>query len=317
MSFSSIFSEKRASKESTSSTSSTHSILPKSLVDYIHSVTERSPTYPTIPIQLVSDIHLEIFDPVFKNQGHLEYTIPRQCPYLILAGDIGTLNQPENYLCFLRRHCEIFDRVFLVLGNHEFYGTSRRDGFSNIESFFADDPIIAEKLVLLNRNRYDFPDSKLTILGCTLQSEIRPEQRDEIASKLNDFRQIKGWRVDDHNAEHSIDIAWLRDQIEEIAETEPDRRILVATHHAPSFRKTSAPQHEDSSLSSAFCTGILEGGAWRGWKGKEMVKVWVFGHTHWCCDFNLSGVRVVSNQRGYWFENSVRQDYKEDLVMDV
>ncbi|KAK6338108.1 hypothetical protein TWF696_001579 [Orbilia brochopaga] len=314
MSFSSIFSEKRSSKESTSSTSS---ILPKSLVEYIHSVTDRTPAYATVPVQVVSDLHLEIPDSVLRSRGYAEYTIPRLCPYLILAGDIGTLNQSESYLCFLRRHCEIFDKVFLVLGNHEFYGTSRHDGLATIEAFFAEDPIIREKLVLLNRTRYDVPDSKLTILGCTLQSEIRPEQRAEIAGKLNDFRQIKDWTVDDHNAEHSIDIAWLRDAIEEIAESEPDRRILVATHHAPSFRKTSAPQHEDSSLNSAFCTGILEGGAWRGWKGKEMVKAWVFGHTHWCCDFIINGVRVVSNQRGYWFEKTVRDYYKEDLVLDV
>ncbi|EWC47879.1 hypothetical protein DRE_02761 [Drechslerella stenobrocha 248] len=317
MSFSSIFSEKRASKESSSSTSSTHSILPKSLVDYLHSVSDRSPTYPTIPVQVVSDLHLEIPDPVFKSRGYSEYTIPRHCPYLILAGDIGTLNQRDSYLCFLRRHCEIFDKVFLVLGNHEFYGTSRHGGLSTLDSLFSEDPILSQKLVVLNRGRYDFPDSKLTILGCTLQSEIRPEQRLEIEGKLNDFRQIKGWTVDDHNAEHSIDIAWLRDAIEEITETEPDRRILVATHHAPSFRKTCAPQHEDSALSSAFCTGILEGGAWRGWKGKELVKAWVFGHTHWCCDVMLGGVRVVSNQRGYWFEPTVREDYKEDLVLDV
>ncbi|KAF3938716.1 hypothetical protein ABW19_dt0209806 [Dactylella cylindrospora] len=313
MSFSSIFSEKRSSKESTSSTSS---ILPKSLVDYIHSVTNHSPTYPTIPIQVVSDLHLEIPDAVLGNRGYLEYTVPQLSPYLILAGDIGTLNQPESYLCFLRRHCELFEKVFLILGNHEFYGTSRHTGLSSLSSFF-DDPIIAEKLVVLNRGRYDFPDSKLTILGCTLQSEIRPEQRSQISRQLNDFRQIKGWTIDDHNAEHSIDIAWLRDSIEEIVETEPDRRIIVATHHAPSFKKTSAPQHEDSALNSAFCTGILEGGQWRGWKGKDMVKAWVFGHTHWCCDLNIGGVRVVSNQRGYWFEKGVRENYKEDLVLEV
>ncbi|KAF3088286.1 hypothetical protein TWF102_006617 [Orbilia oligospora] len=316
MSFSSIFSEKRHSKESSSSISSGHSILPKSLVDYIHSVTNHSPGYPTVPFQVVSDLHLELTDTVHGNRGYFEYNIAQNCPYLILAGDIGTLNQPDNYLAFLRRHCEVFEKVFLVLGNHEFYGTSRREGLANLKSFFQD-PVIAEKLVVLNRNRYDIPGTKLTVLGCTLQSEIRPEQRSLIESKLNDFRVIKDWKVDDHNAEHSIDIAWLRDQIEEIADTEPDRRIFVATHHAPSFKKTSAPQHEDSPLNSAFCTGILEGGAYRGWKGKDMIKAWVFGHTHWCCDLMISGVRVVSNQRGYWYENTVRADYKEDLVLEV
>jgi len=244
--------------------------------------------------------------------GYYTFTIPRQCPNLILAGDIGSLKHSEAYSVFLQRHCETFDRVFLVLGNHEFYGISREAGLATAESFTTD-PNMKGKLILLNRARYDIDDT-LTILGCTLQSSILDSQRQSVSRALNDFNRIIDWTVDDHNAEHQLDVSWLRSQLEELPS---NRRVLVITHHAPSYRKTSAPEHDDSPISSAFCTGILEGGEWRGWKGKEMVKSWVYGHTHWCADINFSGVRVVSNQRGYFFEQKIRSMFRDDFVLDA
>jgi hypothetical protein len=53
-------------------------------------------------------------------------------------------------------------------------------------------------------------------------------------------------------------------------------------------------QHAGGTSNSAFATEVLArvcaGGA---------VAVWAFGHTHWNCDFERAGVRVVANQRGY------------------
>lgn len=42
--------------------------------------------------------------------------------YLILAGDIGRLQDYDGLAQFLATQCERFERVFFVLGNHEFYG---------------------------------------------------------------------------------------------------------------------------------------------------------------------------------------------------
>lgn len=57
-----------------------------------------------------------------------QFKIPPKAPYLILAGDIGYFKHKDRYLAFLRRQCECFVRVFLIPGNHEFYGMSRVDG---------------------------------------------------------------------------------------------------------------------------------------------------------------------------------------------
>jgi hypothetical protein len=27
--------------------------------------------------------------------------------------------------------------------------------------------------------------------------------------------------------------------------------------------------------------------------------LWIHGHTHYCCDYQVGGTRVVANQRGY------------------
>ncbi|KAK7605630.1 hypothetical protein BKA81DRAFT_226280 [Phyllosticta paracitricarpa] len=65
----------------------------------------RSPKF-----QIVSDLHLEV------GQQYSSFDIPASAPHLILAGDY------DAYLGFLRRQTEQFETVFLVLGNHEFYG---------------------------------------------------------------------------------------------------------------------------------------------------------------------------------------------------
>lgn len=70
----------------------------------------------------MSDLHLEV------GQQYADFDIPAEAPYLILAGDIGRLKDYQPYLEFLGRQCDHFVKVFLVLGNHEFFGTSQCRG---------------------------------------------------------------------------------------------------------------------------------------------------------------------------------------------
>jgi len=80
-------------------------------------------TLPPKPsFQILSDLHLEV-----GPQYHT-FSIPASAPYLILAGDIGRLVDYEHHLSFLSTHIAAFEKVFLVLGNHEFYGLSYAAG---------------------------------------------------------------------------------------------------------------------------------------------------------------------------------------------
>ena len=73
-------------------------------------------TAATVPFQVLSDLHLEV------GQQYPTFDFPTTAPNLILAGDIGLLSNYEAYLDFLHNQTERYDRVFLVLGNHELYG---------------------------------------------------------------------------------------------------------------------------------------------------------------------------------------------------
>jgi hypothetical protein len=133
----------------------------------------------------------------------------------------------------------------------------------------------------------------VTILGCTLHSALREDMLGRIQMGVNDFHVVRGWGVKEYSMEHERDLEWLRAELETVEE---GRKVLVATHHAPTTRGTSNPVFKDSPFGSAFATEILgAGGAW------GRVSTWAFGHTHWCCDFveEASGVRVVANQGGY------------------
>ncbi|KAJ5818572.1 hypothetical protein N7474_004163 [Penicillium riverlandense] len=241
--------------------------------------------------QVLSDLHLEI------NQQYLTFEIPVCAKYLILAGDVGRLLDYDNYRDFLRKQTDRFEIVFLILGNHEFYNDTFIAGLQKARQL-EQEPSLSGRLILLHQGHYDIPGSHVTILGCTLWSKIPDEARNIVLSKIQDFKKIQDWTVDDHNRSHRSDLAWLQSQIESIQSKNKTqnrkRSILVVTHHAPSLQGTSNPQHANNPWSSAFATNILSQVS----KSSD-IKSWIFGHTHYTTEFKHQGIRVVANQRGY------------------
>lgn len=116
----------------------------------------------------MSDLHLEI------GQQYATFRIVPRAPSLILAGDIGRLADYEAFRDFLVGQCEQFTRVYLVLGNHEFFGVSRQEGLALAEQLQQEGELRG-KLVILNRRRVDLDNNNITILGCTLHSYIPRE----------------------------------------------------------------------------------------------------------------------------------------------
>lgn len=86
------------------------------------------------------------------------------------------------------------------------------------------------------------------------------------------------------------------------------------THHGPSRRaETRDPVHSRSAISSAFSSDLSKEICWI----KDAVKVWVFGHSHFSCDFQdpETGKRVVTNQRGYHFSQAARFDVRKAVSL--
>ncbi|QYS92856.1 Putative calcineurin-like phosphoesterase [Trichoderma simmonsii] len=245
---------------------------------------------PQIRIQILSDLHLEI------GQQYTSYTFPVTAPFLLLSGDIGRLIDYDNYKAFLETQASRYKKVFLVLGNHEFYELDYGSGLSMAQRL-SEEPSLKDSIVLLNKSRWDDPDSKLTVLGCTLWSAIPEEAATMIETKINDFKKIIGWTTQKHNQIHTEEAEWLRKEVAQLATQGQynSRQILIATHHAPCLEGTSKPADTNSPWTPAFATDLVTKGNWGN------VTCWIFGHTHYSTDFQYNGIRLLANQRGYVF----------------
>lgn len=247
-------------------------------------------------VQILSDLHLEV------GQQYSSYTFPATAPFLLLGGDIGRLIDYDAYLQFLGAQVSRYKKVFLVLGNHEFYGLDYDAGIEEARRLAAE-PRLVGGLVLLHRAHWDDPDSGLTVVGCTLWSAIPEDVYEVVRAKVSDFKKIPGWTPQRHNQVHAEEVAWLRERVASIAAADDGRGrlLLVATHHAPCVEGSSSPAHASNPWTPAFATDIIQDGEWEG------VKAWAFGHTHYSTTFMRNGIKLIANQRGYVLPGSAAQ----------
>jgi hypothetical protein len=202
--------------------------------------------------------------------------------------------------------------VFFLLGNHEPYHSSFPTSKKRVLSFqktWNEEKRVSNpsssslgEFIFLDQTRYDI-NRNVTILGCTLFSKITPEQHKTVSFGLWDFYDIAEWTVEDHNTAHASDLAWLQSQLTAISKEEQQqgdkRKVLVMTHHSPSIAvEAGDPKHRDSNISSGFASDLVPGTE----ELDDGVDVWVFGHTHFNCDFMVREMRVCTNQRGYSFK---------------
>ncbi|KAG6899946.1 hypothetical protein C0993_005069 [Termitomyces sp. T159_Od127] len=253
----------------------------------------------TLQIQILSDLHLEIERPNgTPGCEFYHYDIPVRAEHLALLGDIGwTID--DRLFEWLEAQLKLFKTVFFQ------ESTERLNAFANKINA---DPSLGT-FVYLNRTRHDV-SPELTILGCTLWSSLNPDDLDILSWSLTDFRRIDNFSPDAYDALHKADLAWLNSTVASIARDEPERQIVVLTHHAPTKDGTGDPKFNDGPTNSAFVTELTGEECWE----SKKIKLWAFGHTHWCCDFNRKGTRVYSNQRGY---GEGREDYDAGKIVEL
>ncbi|KAI0550428.1 hypothetical protein F4679DRAFT_543260 [Xylaria curta] len=157
------------------------------------------------------------------------------------------------------------------------------------------------EFILLDQTRYDFlpsgpegdvaSEARLTILGCTLFSRVLPAQADDTSVFLQD-----------HTARFEEELAWLNTQVTAIEEQGGNRKVVILTHYSPSLDERAVdPRHRNSRIQAGFATDLSGEVCFR---SSMMVGFWVFGHTHFNCDFvhdGLARTRLLTNQRGYYF----------------
>ena len=225
-------------------------------------------------IQIASDLHLEM--------GNIVELIPR-APYLALLGDIGDPSTAV-YEEFLVTQTEKFQKVLVVLGNHEYYKGGDMEHTKQIVQGICDK--YPGKLILMDRTMIEIDGC--TVLGCTLWSHIKRAQSYLIQSFISDFRCIHRWSVPMCNQLHAEDVQWLRESV--ATATNP---VVILTHHAPYEDICSRPEHRCSEFTSAFGTDGLDD------LFGPRVLAFAHGHTHHNHRTRTKGgTLLVANQYG-------------------
>jgi len=259
-------------------------------------------------LQIMSDLHLEFL-------GGGTHNIEPKAPYLALLGDIGVLTDEgmPHYRKFLLEQANQFKKVFVLLGNHEYYGSTVARTLQRVKEICDSHP----NLVMMQQGSVKV--NGVRILGTTLWSKVPPESVRFVASSLNDYRRIttdngsnnNGTRnisVTDTNSWFQTEVEWLAAEIEKanvLGET-----VVVLTHHAP-ISDSCDPQHYSSPINSAFCTPLefLLGAP---------VALWAYGHTHWVSDVIRNGTRVMTNACGYPATHEVKNfHWNPELVVEI
>lgn len=242
------------------------------------SVEQGQPVKPkkTFRLQYLSDIHLEKYGNALRTT--LDQLKPR-APNLALLGDIGCPFE-DNYQDFLLTCARRYDHVYLVSGNHEYYGASIRATNRQINKVCELAPkknlhFLQNTLVSSDPTSFDAP----LIAGCTLWSEIDAKT----VPHSKDFERIwsayqrenhptelrrRPLTLDEYLALHRRDVAWLKGVI-----TKAERPLIVLTHHLPSYRMISPRFYSPSHHHDAFASNLYD-------LFQPPLVSWLCGHTH-------------------------------------
>jgi hypothetical protein len=219
----------------------------------------------------MSDLHIDI--------NRRIPAIPKEAEYLALCGDIGDI-MDDTYEKLINQVSNTFKEVFVILGNHEYYG-----------HVIADVERRCVELQLRYTNVY-FLDKRavvvdgVRILGCTLWSDVK----DHVKQRMNDYRLIFKNQNEvleplDVRKIHQEHVTWLKSEI-----GMSYRPTIVLTHHAADMRMNG--RFLGGPNQSAFATDLME-------MFVPPIKAWICGHTHQNMTLYINGIPHTANCLGY------------------
>jgi predicted phosphodiesterase len=243
-------------------------------------------------IGVVSDLHLE-----FGSEPYVE--LP-DTDILVMAGDITVAAHldPKRTDPTARRsrrgfhrlmdriHRTPYELVLGIAGNHESYHGDLDETPEIMREVYREFGVTFLHNQILETADWRF-------VGGTLWTDFNNSPMDMMRAQqgINDYRAITAGSdplTPSRTAAEHEKTMWV---IGEFLSAEPDHRgRCVITHHLPSWRSISS-QYQASPLNSAYASKLDD--------TVEQADLWLHGHTHNHCDYNIGQCRVVCNPLGY------------------
>lgn len=142
-----------------------------------------------------------------------------------------------------------------------------------------------------------------------LWSRIPPVDEVVVQSGMNDYRQIlyNGHRLiaKDITDEFEKNFAF----IQEAVEMSNADKIVVVTHHLPTFAAIDK-RYSGDSLNVAFATELGN------YIADSRIDVWIYGHAHHPSNLTIGNTRLVSNPLGYVFTGE-HVNFEDSAVIET
>ncbi|QXZ10719.1 metallophosphoesterase family protein [Comamonas sp. Y33R10-2] len=222
---------------------------------------------------------------------HVEFAEYRPDPAVMAAADVvvlaGDIHIGATAVKWSRR--TFADKpVVLVAGNHELYhghwertlDEMREEAMRNEVHFLENDA--------MTLNGVEF-------LGTTLWSDFEYFGTDHVEQAMSeakrymmDYQSIRGCTPEETLKRHQSSLSWLKAAL--ASPDNPGARVVV-THHYP-HKKSTALQYQAELCTAAFGSQLPQAMF-------QQAGLWIHGHTHSSCRYDVNGCMVVCNPRGY------------------
>lgn len=237
-------------------------------------------------IQICSDLHLEF---AYNRNWLREYPLVPKGDILVIAGDTYYLERHYTDLDFINKVADEFQKVYLIPGNHEYYG-----GFDVATALEPTYQALKSNVFMVNNQVITLEGVQL--IFSTMWSKIQQNVL-AVLQGMMDFQRIKfkgePFQVDHFNQLHDVAAQFLS------AAVQAEGKRVVVTHHLPSIA-CNATEFQNSLLNEAFCVDKTR------FIFEHAIDFWIYGHSHRNLeDFKIGTTQMVTNQFGYvgWNEH--------------
>ena len=251
-------------------------------------------------ISLVSDLHLE--------WGYQE--MPGG-DVLILSGDIceartflnefhktKLLNREAGSFKsydFFYHECAKYEKVFMVMGNHEHYHGRFDQTYAKLKS------ALPLNVTLLEKESVEYKG--VVFIGATLWTNCNrgdPITVHTLKYGMNDFKIIQNYYAD-KNLYHKLTPEFTvyehrktLDYFKTVLAEYHDKPVVVITHHGPSHMSIHGKYQGDMAMNGGYVSDLSEFIL-----DHPNIKVWTHGHVHNQFDYMIGDTRVIAKPRGY------------------
>jgi hypothetical protein len=273
-------------------------------------------------VNVISDLHLEF--------GDLE--LPGG-DVLILSGDAcesRTLHKykydPVNLLGespsgkrldraarFFNEEVTKYGRCIYVMGNHEHYHGKFHKTWHELIAEVPDNVEVLEQ-------QHVEIDGVL-FLGATLWTDCNrgdPMTHMVLKNGMNDYRAItyhdrasNVYRKLDPRDTAEVHVK-TKQYFRTMCELNRDKRIVICTHHAPTFQSVHEHYRHDREMNGGYASELTEFIL-----DHENILFWTHGHMHDPSDYMVGQCRVICNPRGYVGYEQRTKEFDPTVGFDV